>query len=91
MKDQTHPDNIRLALRVEGDKWTAYAAPLNTMEGAVWLVSIHMGCVGVRSRKEEFMQLMQGVLSDYIKERTGAAPHWNKPKPAPEHERAGRA
>ena len=44
-KQVMHPGNLRLALRVEGHWWNAYAAPMNTMEGAVLLGSIGMGAV----------------------------------------------
>ena len=95
-KQVMHPGNLRLALRVEGHWWNAYAAPMNTMEGAVPLGSIGMGAVtgegGGRRRKQAFMDLMKDVLDEFIKDFTGSAPErWNDPEAAPERERAGRA
>lgn len=86
------PTNLRLALRVEGDWWNAYAAEMTTMDGAIHLGSIAMGAVrNSEKRKQAFMALMQDVLNDYLREVTGAAVKWNAPERAPEHERAGRA
>ncbi len=85
--------NLRLALRVEGDNWTAYAAPVNTMDGAIRLGSIVMAAVAGPEnikRKQAFMDLMKDALDEFIKDATGSAPRWNDPERAPEHERAGR-
>lgn len=85
------PHNLRLALRFEGDNWNAYAATLDTMEGAVLLGSIKMGCVANnRARKQQFMDLMRAVVDDYIKDVVGVKPSWGEPTQAPEHERSGR-
>jgi hypothetical protein len=91
-KQVMHPANLRLALRVEGSWWNAYAAPINTMEGAVLLGSIGMGAVttegGGERRKQAFIDLMKDVLDEFIKDFTGSAPEgWNDPVAAPEHER----
>jgi hypothetical protein len=86
------PGNMRLAFRIEGDWWKAYAAQLNTMDGAVLLGTIGIGAVhGSQKRKHAFMALMQSVLTDFIRDATGLAPEWNDPERAPEAERAGRA
>lgn len=85
------PLEIRLAFRVEGDWWVAYAAPTDTMEGAQELARIAMMLVhGPEGfdRKQGFMALMRGALEDQIAAITGGTPYWPEPVPAPEHERA---
>jgi F0F1-type ATP synthase membrane subunit a len=82
----THPGNLRLAMRVEGNFWKAYAARLNTTEGAVLLGSIAMAAV-TRSpkRKQAFVDLMRDALDDFVRDITGSALRWNEPAPAPEY------
>lgn len=83
----------RLAMRVEGDWWNAYYAMPDTMEDAILLGSIRMIFVHDFSAKEIFMALMRDAVSAIIKDRIGVEPSWPDEggKPAPEHERAGRA
>lgn len=82
----------RLAMRVEGDKWTAYYAMPDTMEDAVYLGQIAMRFVADPERKAAFMSLMRDVVADLIEEACGQRPTWpDGPRPAPEHEKAGRA
>ena len=52
----------RLALRTEGDNWTAYYARNETMEGAIYLAQIHKRFVATRERREAFMALMRSGL-----------------------------
>ena len=83
---------MRLALRVEGDWWNAYIAVSGTMEGARLIGSILMATVrDNEDRKKAFMELMQGIMSDAIKEMTGARPLWWEARDAPGHERSGNA
>lgn len=83
----------RLAMRVEGDLWVAYYALPDTMKGALFLGSIQMAFVQEESAKQIFMALMRDAVSAIIKEKAGVAPEWPEPmgRPAPQHERAGRA
>jgi hypothetical protein len=82
----------RLALRVEGDFWNAYYALPDTMNDAVLLGSIRMAFVQDFSAKQIFMALMRDAVAAIIKDTTGISPTWpDDPKPAPPHERAGRA
>lgn len=83
----------RLAMRVEGDLWVAYYALPDTMEGALFLGSIRMAFVQDFAAKEIFMALMRDAVGEIIKGQTGISPEWPDPhgKPAPEHERGGRA
>lgn len=83
----------RLAMRVEGDWWVAYYAMPETMDGAIELARIDMGIVVDPRPKSAFMDIMRGAVTDIIKERCGATPQWPEPegRPAPEHERSGRA
>jgi hypothetical protein len=80
---------VRLALRVEGDKWNAYVAKADTMEGAIWVGSIAMAFVaGNKKRKRAFIELMTDAMSDIIKNDLGLkVDHWKEQK-APEHERS---
>jgi hypothetical protein len=88
------PQNLRLAMRVEGDWWVAYAAPMTTMDGAVRVGSIGMGAVkggkGSARRKQAFMDLMKDVLTEFLTDAGAAPTHWDDPVTAPERERAGR-
>lgn len=83
----------RLTLRVEGDLWVARYALPDTMEGAIFLGSIAMAFVQDHDRKVRFMALMRDAVSDILEHHTGTRPIWPEPegRPAPEHERAGRA
>ena len=80
-------------MRVEGDFWNAYYALPNTMDNALLLGSIRMQFVQDESAKQIFMALMRDAVSDILKDATGADPLWPDPfgRPAPQHERAGRA
>ena len=82
----------RLALRVEGEFWNAYYALPTTMGDAILLGSIRMALVQDFSAKQLFMALMRDAVSAIIECEVGIKPSWpDDPKPAPEHERAGRA
>lgn len=83
----------RLAMRVEGDLWVAYYALPDTMDDALFLGSIQMAFVQDESAKQIFMALMRDAVSLILKEETGENPEWPDPfgRPAPNHERAGRA
>lgn len=79
----------RLALRVDGNFWNAYYAKNDTMERAIFLGSLHMRFAQDPKRKEQFMDLMRGVVSDVLKEIVGGRDldvTWVT-QPAPEHER----
>lgn len=83
----------RLALRHEGNFWNAYYAMPGTMDGAVLLGSIAMRfVVGNTDRKNAFMDMMRGAVTDLLEEQTGARPTWpDGPQTAPESERSGHA
>lgn len=88
----SHKGYLRLAFRVEGEMWNAYAALIGTMEGAHLLGSVRLGLVQHPDRKAAFMALMQDALSDLLTDALGASVSWpDPPAPAPAHERAGRA
>ena len=88
----TEQEMGRLAMRVEGDWWNAYYAMPNTMEGALHLGSIRMAFVADDwQRKELFMSMMKDAVSEIIKERIGVEATWPEARPAPEHERSGKA
>lgn len=79
---------FRLALRAEGNFWNAYAADMNTMEGAIFIGSISLTAAQDATIKSDFMALMQRtfeVLLPLPIER------WNPPQDAPPHERSGNA
>lgn len=83
---------LRLAMRVEGAKWNAYAAKPDTMVDAIWLGSIALRFIEHnKQRKQAFLALMQDALGEQLAEITGAPVTWNKPSAAPEHERGGSA
>ena len=79
---------MRLAMRVEGNKWNAYVAQLDTMEKAIWIGSIALALVEKNTaRKDAFLALMTSSLADAIEELVGRRPTWSEPEQAPEHER----
>ncbi len=81
----------RLAMRVEGDKWNAYYALSDTMDGALWLGSIAMSIVQDLERKQAFMDLMKSFIDDIFADQIGERPEWPEPERAPGHERSGSA
>lgn len=82
----------RLAMRQEGNKWTAYYAMPGTMKDAVYLGQIAMRFVQTDERRDAFMALMKEAVGDVLQEITGMRPIWpDAPKPAPESERSGSA
>lgn len=83
--------SLRLAMRVEGDFWNAYAAQTNTMNGAALLGSIHMSLVGNRDTKATFMDLMKGCMADLVRATGSNVLGWSDSQRATESERAGRA
>jgi hypothetical protein len=67
----------RLALRVEGENWNAYYAMPDTMEGAIPLGSIRLAAVRDNSkRKQMFMDLMQGIIAEFLEEHFGRVASW---------------
>jgi hypothetical protein len=79
---------FRLAMRHEGDKWNAYVAKPDTMDGAIWIGSIAMRFVEHdKLRKDAFLAIMRNALADLAEEMTGGKIGWNDPVTAPEHER----
>ncbi|MGR3456050.1 hypothetical protein [Pseudooceanicola sp.] len=81
----------RLAMRVEGDWWVAYYAAPDSMADAIELGRVKMGIVQEPERRDGFMALMKGAITDFIRDTTGAEADWPDVRPAPEHERSGRA
>lgn len=82
---------VRLAFRVEGDKWVAYLAKMDTMDEAIWMGSIAMGIVNSDdTRKRWFMDLMKSALSDFAQDNGITIASWNEYE-APPHERSGSA
>ncbi len=82
----------RLAMRVEGNNWTAYYAAPDSMDGALLLGSISMAAVTNNTeRKQAFMNMMRDIVSDHIEKEIGTRPEWGGPESAPEHERTGSA
>jgi hypothetical protein len=85
------PVTLRLALRCEGDWWVAYLAEQTTMDGAFEIGRILLGAVTRPARKQAFQDLMQKVMTDAIRDRFGVRAIGLEVRPAPEHEKAGRA
>jgi hypothetical protein len=86
MGDKSFP--LRLAMRVEGHSWNAYAAKLDSMDDAIWIGSIAMRFIeDNEERKQTFLALMQEGFADVLEELFGQRPTWNEPIAAPERER----
>lgn len=81
----------RLALRVEGDNWTAYWAKPDTMDGAMWLASIRMVFVQDEARQEAFKSLLVEALAEVFADKLGTPVEAWDQRPAPESERSGSA
>lgn len=81
---------LRLAMRAEGEWWNAYAARTATMDGAILLGSVRITAMQTVERRQVFMGLMQEVLTGYLAEMGAQVADWST-RPAPEHERSGRA
>lgn len=77
---------IRLAMRVEGDYWTAWLARHGTMEGAQRLASVHLKVVENQDRREALRRLLSEFVMDVIEEHAGARPTAMSERPAPDHE-----
>lgn len=82
---------MRLALRVEGNFWNAYAAEMHTMDGAILIGSLAMGVAEQPEFKQRFMDMMKDVLTVGFAEIGAPIETWNEPVAAPERERSGRA
>lgn len=81
----------RLALRVEGDNWCAYYTEMETMDGALLLGSIRLSIVVDNPKlKQAFIGIMTDAIGDILRDVCGETPTWSA-RPAPEHEKAGRA
>lgn len=82
----------RLAMRHEGENWSAYYALPDSMKESIFLGSIRIGAINANpARKQAFMDMMRDIVSDIIEAETGMRPTWGGPTSAPEHERAGEA
>ena len=80
----------RLAMRAEGTLWNAYYAMPNTMDDAIFLGSISLASVENNpERKKAFMDMMRGIVTDILEEKTGETPTWGGLEIAPERERGG--
>jgi hypothetical protein len=81
---------LRLAFRERGDRWVAYIAAGDSMDGAQELGSIAIGAVTRDpALKQGFMDLMKRVLEAGIAEVGGGVviDHWEAPVKAEEAER----
>lgn len=82
---------MRLALRVEGDWWVAYAAMPNTMDDAIELGRVRMAVVGPNENiRDMFKEAMTEFVRLFIKEKFGVDADMVQ-SDAPEHERGGHA
>lgn len=82
---------FRLAMRVEGDKWSAYVASTDSMENATWMGSIAMSIVNDKpERRRAFIELMKDALGEVLIQHGVKVESWDE-QPAPESERAGHA
>jgi hypothetical protein len=91
MTEQPKQQAGRLAMRAEGDWWVAYYALPATMTGAVEIGRIAMAAVQRKKSKDAFLDICKTFVVDVIRDRTGAKAELWTTRPAPEHERSGRA
>lgn len=91
MGKSRNTEALRLALRVEGNTWMAYIAAVGTMDGAMPIGSITMAAAGTDPGiKQAFMALMTRTMKKLLADQGITAGDFEI-RPAPEHERAGRA
>lgn len=83
------PPLMRLAIRAEGDIVNAYMAQNGTMDGAIFLGSIHKGVAQNPVRWDSFKILMMGAAADLTESVLGTRVTFGEVVTAPEHERAG--
>lgn len=82
---------MRVATRVEGNWVRAYLANLGSMEGAVELASVRAECIAADGEVGRMFHEMTKRIGALIFERAfGEEPELLE-RPAPEHEKAGRA
>jgi hypothetical protein len=60
---------VRIALRQEGAYWHCYFAPMDTLEEAPLIATLHIRHAEDPVRKQQFIELMQGCLRDFIRAR----------------------
>jgi hypothetical protein len=90
MKKQTTHKAIRLALRSEGEFWTASVATMDSMEGAVEIGRIRLKLAQDETLREKFKNLMTEAFKASLAE-IGLTPTSMSEHPAPDHERGGNA
>ena len=78
---------FRIAMRAEGDRWTAYYAKPDTMDGALWLASIRLSLVDNPENKQAFIDLLTTALAKLV---PANIERWTQQQ-APESERSGSA
>jgi hypothetical protein len=81
----------RLAMRVEGNWWTAYYALPDTMEEAFRLGQVHMSVVQDETRKQAFMDIFKSFIAEVIMSDAGEIITGWEVGRAPESERSGSA
>jgi len=87
----TNTTGLRLAFRLEGNRWNCYVTKTDTMKGAIWMGAMATGIViNNKEHKEAFMDLMKSVFETVIKEKGISVDFWNEAE-APESERSGSA
>ena len=79
----------RLAFRIEGAQWNAYATPVGTMKGAIFLGSVPVASIKRSPEiKNRFIELMKLV----VEEGTGGkVSGWVDRGGVPESEQSGNA
>lgn len=82
----------RIAFRREGAVVNCYWAETDTMVGATLIGSIAVSvCDTEPEIWERFKELMCDAFSGIVRRAIGQSPGFTEERPAPEHERAGRA
>lgn len=82
----------RVSFRREGDMVNAYMTPPTTLEGAVLLASMRATLLDhAPPAWPEFRKVVYTAFAVLVQNVTGTAPEFTEERPAPEHERAGRA
>ena len=82
----------RLALREEGEFWSAYWCPFkDTMDGALALGQIRLSLVGEAGSPVyvAFVALQRLAFEKVCQDVMGQTPTWGATRPAPENEREG--
>ena len=76
----------RLAMREEDNKWVAYYARPDTMDGAAWLGAVHVSIASNPFRRQQFLNMMTDIVADILEQLSGRRPDMRENEQEEEYE-----